>query len=89
VKYVRSNFLCGLLGQEPSGLEELNARLQEGFRRLPIEVFMAPHMKSRRVAGRQKENIFARVNGRPPYPYVDEELRRVARAFNYPQVEHP
>lgn len=29
VKYVRRNFLCGLLGQEPSSLEELNARLQQ------------------------------------------------------------
>jgi transposase len=28
VKYVRRNFLCGLLGQEPSGLGDLNARLR-------------------------------------------------------------
>jgi len=29
VKYVRRNFLCGLLGKEPGGLKELNARLRE------------------------------------------------------------
>ena len=29
VKYVRRNFLCGLLGREPGGLEELNAQLRQ------------------------------------------------------------
>jgi hypothetical protein len=27
MKYVRRNFLCGLLGEEPSGLDDLNARM--------------------------------------------------------------
>ncbi|MFN7932146.1 MAG: hypothetical protein U0R19_02395 [Bryobacteraceae bacterium] len=29
VKYVRRNFLCGLQGREPNGLEDLNAQLRE------------------------------------------------------------
>jgi hypothetical protein len=29
VKYVRRNFLCGLLGREPGGPEELNAQLRQ------------------------------------------------------------
>jgi transposase len=28
VKYVRRNFLCGLQGREPSGLDDLNAQLR-------------------------------------------------------------
>ena len=47
VKYVRRNFLCGLHGQEPSSLEELNARLRNGSGTWRIDAFMAPHMKSR------------------------------------------
>lgn len=27
VKYVRGNFLCGLLGKEPSSLEDLNGQM--------------------------------------------------------------
>ena len=79
VKYVRRNFLCGLLGQEPSGLEELNARLQQWVQTTA----------NRRIHGTTQEEPVTRwatekerlhpMNGRPPYPYVDEELRRVAR----------
>jgi hypothetical protein len=79
VKYVRRNFLCGLLGKEPVSLEELNARLREWVH----------NIANRRVHGTTHEEPAARwpaersqlrsVNGRPPYPYVDEELRRVAR----------
>ena len=29
MKYVRRNFLCGLLGREPGGLEDLNAQLRQ------------------------------------------------------------
>jgi transposase len=28
IKYVRRNFLCELLGREPTGLEDLNAQLR-------------------------------------------------------------
>ena len=79
VKYVRRNFLCGLLGKEPGSLEELNARLREWVQ----------NIANRRIHGTTHEEPAARwpaerrqlhsMNGRPPYPYVDEELRRVAR----------
>ena len=79
VKYVRRNFLCGLQGREPDGLAGLNGEL----RRWTEEV------ANRRVHGTTHEPVMARweadraamhpVNGRLPYPYVDEEQRKVAR----------
>jgi len=79
VKYVRRNFLCGLQGREPSNLEELNAEL----RRWVAEV------ANQRVHGTTHEQILIRwdedqfamqpVDGRPPYPYMDDEQRKVAR----------
>jgi hypothetical protein len=78
VKYVRRNFLCGLQGREPSNLADLNAEL----RRWVSEV------ANRRVHGTTHEQVLIRwdedqfamqpVNGRPPYPYMDEEQRKVA-----------
>jgi transposase len=79
VKYVRRNFLCGLLGREPSNLADLNAEL----RRWISEV------ANQRVHGTTHEQVLIRwgedqvklesVNGRPSYPYRDEEQRKVAR----------
>ena len=79
VKYVRRNFLCGLLGREPSNLADLNAEL----RRWVAEV------ANQRVHGTTHEQVLIRwsedrvnlqpVNGRPPYPYRDDEQRKVAR----------
>jgi hypothetical protein len=79
VKYVRRNFLCGLQGREPSGLEDLNGQLRGWVWSVANE----------RVHGTTHELVKARwpaeqaalqpLHGRPPYPYADEELRKVAR----------
>jgi len=79
VKYIRRNFLCGLQGREPSGLSDLNAHLRA----------WVWEVANRRVHGTTHESVAARWNvdqlnlqpldGQPPYPYVDDELRKVAR----------
>jgi len=79
VKYVRRNFLCGLLGREPSGVEDFNTQLRA----------WVWEVANQRVHGTTHEPVTARwetdrsslrpLNNRPPYPYVDEELRKVAR----------
>ncbi len=79
VKYVRRNFLCGLQGREPSGLNDLNAQLRE----------WAWTVANERVHGTTHQQVMSRwdadqmsmqpLAGRPSYPYMDEELRKVAR----------
>ncbi len=79
VKYVRRNFLCGLQGREPSCLPDLNAQLR-GW---------VWEVANQRVHGTTHEQVAMRWNvdrfnllpldGRPPYPYADDELRKVAR----------
>ena len=79
VKYVRRNFLCGLQGREPSGLQDLNAQLRQ----------WVWTVANQRVHGTTHVQVMARwdadqlslqpLNGRPPYPFVDQELRKVAR----------
>lgn len=79
VKYVRRNFLCGLQGREPSGLDDLNAQLRA----------WTWEVANQRVHGTTHEQVAARwkvdqfslrpLNGRLRYPYVDDELRKVAR----------
>src|SRR5580698_600742 len=79
VKYIRRNFLCGLQGREPSGLSDLNAHLRA----------WVWEVANQRVHGTTHESVAARWNvdqlnlqpldGQPPYPYVDDELRQVAR----------
>ena len=80
VKYVRRNFLCGLQGREPGSLADLNAEL----RRWVAEV------ANRRMHGTTHERVPVRweedrlamhpvIHGRPPYPYMDDEQRKVAR----------
>ncbi len=79
VKYVRRNFLCGLLGREPGSLEDLNAQLRK----------WVWEVANQRVHGTTHQEVMARwdadqfalkpLDGRPAYPYRDEELRKVAR----------
>jgi transposase len=79
VKYVRRNFLCGLLGREPGGLKDLNTQLRQ----------WVWEVANQRVHGTTHQQVMARwdadqfalqpLDGRPPYPYADEELRKVAR----------
>jgi transposase len=78
VKYIRRNFLCGLQGREPKGLEDLNAQLREWVWKVA----------NQRVHGTTHQQVAARwdhdqlellpLAGRPPYPYVDDERRTVA-----------
>jgi len=79
VKYVRRNFLCSLLGREPGCLDDFQAEL----RRWVWEV------ANQRVHGTTYERVSAQwqlegptlqpMAGRPPYPFADDELRKVAR----------
>ena len=79
MKYVRRNFLCGLLGREPAGLSGLNVELR----------WWLAEVANRRVHGTTHEQVMARwgadhaamhpINGLPPYPYMDDEQRKVAR----------
>jgi transposase len=79
VKYVRRNFLCGLLGREPGSLTDFNAELR----------CWLSEVANQRVHGTTHESVPIRwdeervnlqpLNGRPPYPYCDDEQRRVAR----------
>jgi transposase len=79
VKYVRRNFLCGLQGREPNSLVDLNAQLRE----------WVACVANRRVHGTTRDEVAVRwdveqfslqsLNGRLSYPYVDGELRKVAR----------
>jgi hypothetical protein len=79
VKYVRRNFLCGLLGREPANHDDLNAQMR----------WWIAEIANQRIHGTTHEQVMARweadraamhpVNGRPPYPYLDDEQRKVAR----------
>jgi hypothetical protein len=79
IKYIRRNFLCGLLGREPESLADFNAEL----RRWVAEV------ANQRIHGTTREQVLLRfdedqfamqpVKQRADYPYVGEEPRKVAR----------
>lgn len=78
VKYVRRNFVCGLQGREPSCLMDFNAELRE----------WVDTVANTRVHGTTGENVGLRwdmdqfhllpLNGKLPYRYSDDELRKVA-----------
>ena len=79
VKYVRRNFLCGLQGREPTSLDDFNAELRQWIW----------EVSNQRVHGTTHERVDHRweaeklklqpIGGRLSYPFVDEELRKVAR----------
>lgn len=79
VKYIRRNFLCGLQGREPGCLSDLNVQLRAWIW----------GVANQRVHGTTHEPVRARwdveqlslqpLDGRPTYPYGDDELRKVAR----------
>jgi transposase len=79
VKYVRRNFLCGLQGREPANLADFNAELRRWVAEVANQrVHGTTHHQ---VLLRWDEDQFAMqpVDGRPPYPYMDDEQRKVAR----------
>lgn len=79
VKYVRRNFVCSLLGREPSCLADFNTEFREW-----IET-----VANRRVHGTTHQNVGLQwdmdqfhmppVDGRLPYPFEEESVRKVAR----------
>jgi transposase len=79
VKYVRRNFLCGLQGREPSSLVDLNNALHQ----------WVAEVANQRVHGTTHEQVLRRwdgdrfgmqsCQGRVPYPYAEDESRKVAR----------
>ena len=79
MKYVRRSFLCGLQGTEPANLTDFNGQLRQ----------WVWEVSNKRVHGTTHERVDQRlakeklrlqpIAGRLPYPYVDEELRKVAR----------
>jgi transposase len=79
VKYVRRNFVCGLLGREPSCLADFNTELRQ----------WVEGVANQRVHGTTREQVLIRwdmeqfsmrpLEGRPAYLYSDDELRKVAR----------
>jgi len=79
VKYVRRNFLCGLQGREPNNLDELNAQLRAWVWEVANQRLHGTTQVA--VAARWDADQFALqpLDGRPPYAYVDEEPRKVAR----------
>ena len=79
VKYVRRNFICGLQGREPGSLADLIVQLR----------WWTSEVANQRVHGTTHEQVIVRwpadraamhaVKSRPPYPYMDDEQRKVAR----------
>ena len=79
VKYVRRNFLCGLLGREPAGLDELNAELRGWVGRVAnVRVHGTTHEQPVARWQAEKQHLKS-VEGMPPFEYLDEESRRVSR----------
>ncbi|MFN7932750.1 MAG: hypothetical protein U0R19_05445 [Bryobacteraceae bacterium] len=78
VKYVRRNFLCGLQGREPNGLEDLNAQLREWCEGGHQRIHGTTH-ESVALRGEADQFSLQLVEGHSAYPYLDQELRKVAR----------
>ena len=79
VKYVRRNFLCGLQGREPANLADLNGRLRQWVWEVSNQrVHGTTHERVDQLLANERLRLQP-IAGRLPYPYVDEELRKVAR----------
>jgi transposase len=74
VKYVRRNFLCGLLGREPNGLEDLNAQLREWVWKVANQRIHGTTHESVALRGEADQfSLQPLVEGRSGYPYLDQE----------------
>ena len=79
VKYLRRNFLCSLQGREPHSLDELNAGLRGWVWEVANQrVHGTTHGVVKERWEMERPHLQARA-GRAPYPWVEEELRRVSR----------
>jgi transposase len=79
VKYIRRNFLCGLQGREPGGLSDLNSQLRAWVWEVANQRVHGTTHESVAERWKSEQSSLQPVDGRPPYPYVDDELRKVAR----------
>jgi transposase len=79
VKYVRRNFLCGLLGKEPFGLEDLNGQMKVWVSTVANQRLHGTTHEQPVVRWETERSRLQPIGKRPPYPYADDELRRVAR----------
>lgn len=79
VKYVRRNFLCGLQGREPASLTDLNSELRRWVSEVANQRVHGTTGEAVAVRWREEQMCLQPLNGRLPYPYLDEEQRKVAR----------
>jgi hypothetical protein len=79
VKYVRRNFLCGLQGREPGCLADFNAQLRAWVWEVANQRVHGTTHEQVSVRGDADQRSLQSLDGRPAYPYVDDELRKVAR----------
>jgi transposase len=79
VKYVRRNFLCSLQGREPHSIDELNAAMRSWvWEAANQRVHGTTHCIVPQRWQAERAHLQSAA-GRLPYPYVEEELRRVSR----------
>ena len=79
VKYVRRNFLCGLQGQEPDGLMDLNARLRNWVWKVANQRVHGTTHESVNERWKAEQTQLLPTAQRPAYPYLNDELRKVGR----------
>jgi transposase len=76
VKYVRRNFLCG---REASGLEDLNNQLRAWTWEVANNRVHGTTHEVVRERWEQEKVTLQPLEGRPPYPYANDEGRKVSR----------
>lgn len=76
---MRRNFLCGLQGREPASLEDFNAQLREWVWTVANQRVHGTTREAVNVRWEAEQPSLQRIDGRPVYPYCDDELRKVAR----------
>ena len=79
VKYVRRNFVCGLLGREPCSLADFNAELRQWVAAVANQRVHGTTGEQVSIRWEKDQSNMPPLDGRPPYPYSDDELRKVAR----------
>lgn len=78
VKYIRRNFLCGLLGRQIGGMADLKAELRKWLCSVAnVRVHGTTHEPVMERWAQERGTLLATAN-RPAYPFADEELRKVA-----------
>ena len=79
VKYVRRNFLAGLQGRAPHSLGDLNAALRSWTWEVANQRVHGTTYCVVQQRWEAEKPALQPLAGRGPYPFVEEELRRVSR----------